>query len=89
VNPEEFKNQISALCNGKDFQLNPDATQVDFLIESIFKIEAKKGLKYCPCRLPDRAKKYDVDLLCPCNFFIQKTWQEQGRCWCGLFVKRK
>jgi len=89
VNKEDFRKEISKLCEGKEFMLNPDSKHVDFIIEGVFKIEAKKGLKYCACRLPDFSKKYDAALLCPCNFLAQKAWQEEGRCWCGLFFKRK
>jgi ferredoxin-thioredoxin reductase catalytic chain len=88
LDKENFRKEIQALCKGKEFILNPDEKHTNHLIEGIFKLEKEKGLKYCPCRLPEKNKKYDVSLLCPCNFFIQKTWENEGRCWCGLFMKK-
>ncbi len=71
------------------FMLNPDRKRVEMLAKGVLSNEKSHGLKYCPCRMTtgDRAK--DLELVCPCNFKIQKTWQEKGECWCSLFVRRK
>jgi len=64
------------------------------VIERIFNGEIKnletKGLRYCPCQLvnPDKGKKFDEKIVCPCNFFTHKTWKEKGSCICGLFEKK-
>jgi len=50
--------------------------------------DRNKGLKYCPCRSLTGEREKDLKLICPCNFYKQKTWKEYGECWCGLFVKR-
>jgi ferredoxin-thioredoxin reductase catalytic chain len=50
--------------------------------------EKNCGLKLCPCRVRDGTRKGDLELICPCNFKAQKTWKDEGQCWCGLFVKR-
>ena len=33
-------------------------------------------------------RQADINLVCPCNFKVQRTWKENGECWCGLFVKK-
>ena len=70
------------------FQLNPDKEHVDFVIDGVLSNEKQFGLKLCPCRLRDGTRQRDLEILCPCNFFSQETWKKEGRCWCGLFVKR-
>lgn len=74
---------------GKEFMLNPNKEIVDKVIEGVLTNEKNYGLKYCPCQLQSKDFEKDLELICPCNFFIQKTYTEEGRCWCGLFVKRK
>lgn len=86
---EEFIGIIRDWTEKNDFFLNPDNEHVTFTLEGVLRSERTKGLKYCPCRVPSDNFKKDLDLICPCNFRIQETWEEQGRCWCGLFVKKR
>jgi len=58
------------------------------VVEGVLENEKKYGLKLCPCRLRDGTRERDLELLCPCNFKAQETWKNEGRCWCGLFVRR-
>jgi len=74
---------------GKDFMLNPEKKHVDLIFKGLKVNEKKYGLKLCPCRLRDGTKETDLKLICPCNFKEQEIWAKEGRCWCGLFVKRK
>lgn len=69
-----------------DFKLN-NLDHVKNVEKGVLEIEKQTGLRFCPCRLRDGTRETDLELLCPCNFKIQKTWKEHGRCWCGLFVK--
>lgn len=71
-----------------NFKLNPDIKKVEKLANGVLENEKNHGLKYCPCRLTTQNRTLDSKLICPCNFFIQKTWREKGECWCGLFVKK-
>jgi ferredoxin-thioredoxin reductase catalytic chain len=87
MDKKELMDAFGALAEKNEFVLNPDSAHVDLVLEGILKLEAEHGLKYCPCRLRSGEAK-DLELICPCNFFIQKAWREQGRCWCGLFVRR-
>ncbi len=85
---ETFRKAITDYCAGKEFFLNPDSSKVDLLVTGVIENEKKYGLKYCPCRIRTGDFQKDLLLVCPCNFFVQKTWQEKGECWCSLFVKR-
>jgi len=85
---EELKMVWGEWTKDKDFILNPDKEHTDMAIQGALEQEQKKGLKYCPCRLQVGEFEKDLELICPCNFKIQKTWKEKGMCWCGLFVRR-
>jgi len=76
-------------AENNDFMLNPDNKHVDLVTEGVLNNEKKFGLKLCPCRLRDGTRERDIELICPCNFKSQDTWNEKGMCWCGLFVRRK
>jgi ferredoxin-thioredoxin reductase catalytic chain len=89
MNKDELRRVWERFAENKDFMLNPDEKHVDMLAEGILANEKKFGLKLCPCRLRDGTRETDLSLICPCNFKAQETWSKEGRCWCGLFVKRK
>ena len=77
-----------AFTKKNDFSLNPDSEHVSFIAEGVLSIEKDQGLKLCPCRLTDGSRDRNLELLCPCNFKTHETWEKEGRCWCGLFIKR-
>jgi ferredoxin-thioredoxin reductase catalytic subunit len=85
---EELKKIWEKFTVKNDFILNPDQQHVDEVADGVLVQEKKFGLKLCPCRLRDGSQQRDLELICPCNFKIQETWENQGRCWCGLFIKR-
>ena len=89
MNKEELKKIWETFTENNDFILNPDKKHVEFLADGVLKLEKKQGMKHCPCRLSDGTFEKDLELLCPCNFKTHTTWAKEGRCWCGLFVKRK
>jgi len=68
-------------------KLNPDMEKVRALAKGVLHNESKYGLKFCPCRISSKDREKDLKLICPCNFKIQRVWQEKGECWCGLFFK--
>jgi len=88
MNPKELKESWKAFTEKNDFKLNPDEKHVDTVVKGVLENEKKVGLKLCPCRLRDKTRGRDMELICPCNFKIQDTWKNKGMCWCGLFVKR-
>jgi ferredoxin-thioredoxin reductase catalytic subunit len=73
----------------KDFMLNPDKKHVGIIFKGLKENQKKYGMKLCPCRLRDGTRETDLKLLCPCNFKAQDIWTKEGRCWCGLFMKKK
>ncbi len=88
MNKEEFTRICRAYAESEDFILNPDIAHLEHTLNGILKMQEKTGLRYCPCRLLSGNPANDADLLCPCHFQIQGVWEAEGRCWCGLFVKR-
>ncbi len=71
-----------------DFRLWDDKQAVKDLASGELENVKNKGLRYCPCRMVTGDRQADINLICPCNFKIQRTWKENGECWCGLFVKK-
>jgi len=65
-----------------------DKQAVHDLSLGVLENRKSKGGKFCPCRITTGDREEDLKLLCPCNFNAQRTWKENGECWCGLFVKR-
>ncbi|MFC1957601.1 ferredoxin-thioredoxin reductase catalytic domain-containing protein [Chloroflexota bacterium] len=88
MNKKKLIAAFEEFTGNNDFMLNPDQELVSMVIDSLFANEKDCGLKLCPCRLRDDSRKRDLELICPCNFKSQDIWKTEGRCWCGLFVKR-
>ncbi|NIO21348.1 MAG: ferredoxin:thioredoxin reductase [Candidatus Aenigmarchaeota archaeon] len=88
MNKEDIRRIWERFAENKDFMLNPDEKHVDMLADGVLANEKKFGLKLCPCRLRDGTRETDLSLICPCNFKTQEVWAKEGRCWCGLFIKR-
>ncbi len=86
-----FRQAIEEFASKNEFQVNPDKTRVDMLIDGTFNCEKNQGMKFCPCRLITKDFEEDIKLVCPCNFLIHDTYKDKdnGECWCGLFVRRK
>jgi ferredoxin-thioredoxin reductase catalytic subunit len=85
---EELVAVWSDFTEGTDFKLADDREMIETLARGELENQKNRGLKYCPCRIITGDFEKDLRLVCPCNFFIQKTWKDYGECWCGLFVKR-
>lgn len=89
MNRDELRKAWADFTKKNDFVLNPDSEHVERIIDGLLANEKNLGLKFCPCRLRDGTREMDLQLLCPCNFKTHETWGKEGRCWCGLFVKRR
>lgn len=85
---EELVKVWERFAEKNDFKLNPDKEHVEMIIKGVLKNEEKFGLKLCPCRIRDGSREKDLELICPCNFKMDKVWEEKEKCWCGLFVKK-
>ena len=88
MNREELKTAWKNFTHNNDFILNIDEDFIEMVIDGVLMNEEQYGLKLCPCRLRDGTRKRDLELICPCNFKSQDVWKKEGRCWCGLFIKR-
>jgi len=88
MNREELIAIWERFTEKNEFMLNSDSNHVNAVADGVLENERKHSLKLCPCRLRDGTRERDLELLCPCNFKTQETWKNEGRCWCGLFVKR-
>ncbi len=87
MNAEELRIAWAKFTENNDFILNTDEDLVSMVISGLLDNEKEYGLKLCPCRLRDGTRQRDLELICPCNFKIQDVWENEGRCWCGLFIK--
>ena len=87
MNAEELRAAWAKFTENNDFILNTDKDHVNTVVSGVLDNEREYGLKLCPCRLRDGTRQRDLELICPCNFKIQDVWKNEGRCWCGLFIK--
>jgi len=69
------------------FSLNPDKRVVEILVKGLLEKEEKFGARFCPCRKITGSQEEDKKIICPCAYHRQEI-KEQGRCLCGLFVKK-
>jgi len=88
LNKREILTAFEAFCRDHEFELNPDRAHISAVIDGILENEKRFGSKYCPCRIRTGDFARDLELLCPCNFTVQKKYAEEGECWCGLFVRK-
>jgi len=79
---------FDAFCEKNEFELNPDRSHVDAVLDGVLTNEKRYGVKFCPCRIVTGDFNKDVELLCPCNFTFQEKYKTQAECWCGLFKKK-
>jgi ferredoxin-thioredoxin reductase catalytic subunit len=66
----------------------PDTQLFNDLIEGLATNTIRYGYGSCPCRNSSGVKKYDVDIICPCEYRDADV-DEFGMCYCGLFVNEK
>jgi ferredoxin-thioredoxin reductase catalytic subunit len=68
--------------------LCPDAQLFHDLIEGLATNTDRYGYGSCPCRVASGLKRYDSDIICPCEYRDADVG-EFGMCYCGLFVSKK
>jgi len=92
MNEQEIITLWDSFAQKTQFMLNPDKEHVNIVAKGVLNNGKKFGLKLCPCRIRDGSFEKDLQLICPCNFFIHDTWlkpkNKEPMCWCGLFVKK-
>ncbi|HDR91113.1 MAG TPA: ferredoxin:glutaredoxin reductase [candidate division Zixibacteria bacterium] len=68
--------------------LNPDVEFTKGLVEGLLTNIERYGYPACPCRLAERDKSADLDIICPCDYRDQDV-AEFGACYCALYVSDK
>ncbi len=68
------------------WRLNPNKEVVERLIRGMLEREKRFGKRYCVCRRITGNPEEDEKIVCPC-VYAPKEIQEQGRCYCGLFLE--
>ena len=69
------------------WRLNPNKEVVERLIRGMLEREKRFGKRYCVCRRVIGNPEEDEKIVCPC-VYARKEIQEQGRCFCGLFLEK-
>lgn len=87
---EEIKETIKEYeeqARKNKWRLNPDKEVVERLVRGMLEREKRFGKRYCVCRRITGNKEEDEKIVCPC-IYAPKEIQEQGRCFCNLFLKK-
>lgn len=64
--------------------LNPDSDFVDDIVEGLNQNVNNYGYFLCPCRDTMGEKRFDQDVICPCDYSALDI-AEYGHCFCGLY----
>ncbi len=84
---DELIKKYEQYAKKNGFFLNPDRKTLRVVVKSLLEREKKFGSKFCPCRRITGVQKEDEKIVCPCVYHLREI-KEQGRCLCGLFVKK-
>ncbi len=85
---KEMKMFVEKNAEENGYHVCPDEELLDDLIEGLVKNEERYGYASCPCRQASGIKRYDVDIICPCEYRDADV-NEHGMCYCGLFVSEE
>ncbi|MDD2296451.1 MAG: ferredoxin-thioredoxin reductase catalytic domain-containing protein [Sphaerochaetaceae bacterium] len=66
------------------WEVQPDKTFLDELVEGLEKNLERLGYLQCPCRLSWDDRTKDRDIICPCTYAAADI-DEYGHCFCALF----
>ncbi|MEO0074606.1 MAG: ferredoxin-thioredoxin reductase catalytic domain-containing protein [candidate division WOR-3 bacterium] len=91
INNEDIEKLYKELCDtakNSGYYLNPDIEFTKELIKGLLINERRYGYQACPCRIAQGEKKYDLDIICPCDYRDQDLI-EFGTCYCGLYVSKE
>ena len=87
-NKEEMFEFVEKDAEENGYYVCPDEDLLDDLLEGLVKNEERYGYASCPCRQASGIKRYDVDIICPCEYRDADV-NEHGMCYCGLFVSKE
>ena len=80
--------QMKRNAKENGYYLCPDEQLFNDLINGLATNTNRYGYGSCPCRVASGVKKYDVDIICPCEYRNADV-DEFGMCYCGLFVNEQ
>lgn len=87
-NKEEMLEFVEKNAEENGYYVCPDEDLLDNLLEGLVKNEERYGYASCPCRQASGIKRYDIDIICPCEYRDADV-NEHGMCYCGLFVSKE
>lgn len=82
---EEMRDYAHNVAEKNNYYLCPDEELLENLIEGLAENKSRYGYPSCPCRPASGVKKYDSDIICPCDY-SDADINECGTCYCGLYV---
>jgi len=85
---QEIVDSLERNAKENGYYLCPDAQLFNDLIDGLATNTTRYGYGSCPCRVASGIKKYDVDIICPCEYRDADV-DEFGLCYCGMFVNEK
>lgn len=68
-------------------KLNSNTKVVENIYKGLFNNEKKYGKRYCPCRRVTGNAEENEKIICPCFWHLEEIAKD-GKCLCGLFVKK-
>jgi ferredoxin-thioredoxin reductase catalytic subunit len=79
---EKLYQEYEKLAEKLNVKLNPNKELVFGILRGLLLNEKRYGKRYCPCRI----EKIEENV-CPCKWMKEEI-EKEGRCHCGLFVKK-
>jgi ferredoxin-thioredoxin reductase catalytic subunit len=67
--------------------LQPDATQLRYVLNGLAETVRKYGKPFCPCKPVSGDAEKDRRNICPCRTHREEI-EQSGECECGLFTRR-
>jgi len=75
-------------AESQGFKLNTDKKFLRKLLKGQLENQKKLGSRYCTCKARTGDFNIDKNIICPCKAHKDEI-KKMGRCWCGLFLKKK
>ncbi len=85
---QEMYDYVNKVAEKWDYYLCPDEELLEDLVEGLAENKERYGYPSCPCRPASGEKKYDNDIICPCEY-CEADVEEHGMCYCGLYVSEE
>jgi ferredoxin-thioredoxin reductase catalytic chain len=69
------------------WEIGPDASLVEMLVEGLTVNYNRYGYYLCPCRDSDGSREADRDAICPC-VYARADIEDYGHCYCSLYASK-